>query len=436
MPRTLPPPLPYNGFPLRPHQNGSWFKSVWNRRSKRSEQFYFGSWRDDPKGERALQDPQMGWLARRDAIKAGIDNVRVEAISTDVTLGELMGKFLTHKRNKVKSGELSKATLGGYLTEIQAFVTFLKPGTPAAGLKPEHFSSYMNHLVDVRKLGRPSRKRVRAYVNCFLHFGVKNGWMTMPATGSDWVAPATDTDAMRQAKARAGIKDYSDRIVTGEEIGKLLARANPSFRGIVLLCINCGLGPADIGRLRWNMLDLRRRRLIFPRPKTGVLRVGYLWKKTRDALLRVRTLKHNRIALEREGEAALVFVTRRQQPYYREREVHAKIDVNGTLVTKVVGIIVQNAVSITFSRMARELKLEGVTCYRLRHTFRTLGKRAGDREALDLAMGHKDASIGKIYDHEAVSWGRIKRVARVVHRRLWPQLKSVQATQTQTPAHS
>ena len=25
------PPLPYPDFPLRPHQNGQWYKSVWNR---------------------------------------------------------------------------------------------------------------------------------------------------------------------------------------------------------------------------------------------------------------------------------------------------------------------------------------------------------------------------------------------------------------------
>jgi hypothetical protein len=55
--------LPYDGFPLRPHQNGQWYKSVWNPRAKRSEQFYFGSWDDDPKGQRAMENPQYGWRA-------------------------------------------------------------------------------------------------------------------------------------------------------------------------------------------------------------------------------------------------------------------------------------------------------------------------------------------------------------------------------------
>jgi hypothetical protein len=91
------PGRPYPEFPLRPHRNGQWFKSVWNPRSRKSEQHYFGSWKDAPKGKRALSDPVLGWLARRDAIKSGMDNVRVEPIPTALTLGELMGRFLAHK---------------------------------------------------------------------------------------------------------------------------------------------------------------------------------------------------------------------------------------------------------------------------------------------------------------------------------------------------
>ncbi len=413
------PPLPYEGFPLRPHRNGQWFKSVWNRRTKRSEQFYFGSWSDDPKGERALKDPQSGWLVRRDAIKAGIDNVNVQATPSDLILGELMARFLAHKKAKVDTGELSKTTLGDYLSEICSFVAFCKPGTPANGLRPEHFTAYMSSLVNERKLGRLARKRVRAYVTAFLRFGATNGWISMPNTGSDWVAPATDPDSLRQARFRAGQKDFSSRIVTGREVNRLLARANPTFRAMILLGVNCGLGPADLGRLRWDMIDLERRRISFPRPKTGVLRVGCLWKNTRRALDRVSKLKHNRLAIQRDGQAALVFVTRKGLPYYREREVHREIEINGTKAKKLVGVAVDNAISITFGRMARQLDLDGVTFYRLRHTFKTLAKRARDGEALDLMMGHRDTATGKVYDHETIGWKRVRDVSAVVRRRLW-----------------
>src|SRR5207249_4172023 len=147
----------------------------------------------------------------KDGIMAGIDNARVALGPSDILLGELMSRFLTHKRGKAMAGELSLATLGDYLREVELFVAFLKPGTPPGHLTPDHFSAYMRHLSDVRKLGRASRKRVRAYITCFLRFGAKNGWYTMPNTGTDWTAPATDPDSIRQAKVRAGLKDHSDR---------------------------------------------------------------------------------------------------------------------------------------------------------------------------------------------------------------------------------
>lgn len=418
------PKLPYLDFPLRRHSNGQWYRSVWNPRSKRSEQFYFGTWKDDAKGERALKDPEIGWLARRDAIKAGIDNIRVQAIAgSDVTLGELMARFLAFKRGKVTSGELSLATLDGYLKEILAFTTFQKATTPAGALRPEHFSAYGRHLVEARTLGRHARKRVITYINTFLRYGAKNGWIAMPTTGTEWAAPATDRDSMRVAKARAGIKDYSDRILTGEEIDRLLDRSQPAFKAMILLGLNCALGPADLGRLQWHMVDLERGTICFPRPKTGVMRLGYLWKKTRLALRRVRTLKHNKTALAKCREDALVFITRKKLPYYRELEVHKFIEVDGQKVKKLVGVRVDNAVSRTFRRMVRELQLEGVTFYRLRHTFKTLGKKARDREALDLMMGHKDTSTGRIYDHEEIDWRRIRRVAQTVRIQLWPRVK-------------
>jgi integrase len=281
----------------------------------------------------------------------------------------------------------------------------------------------MKHLVENRKLGRFARKRVRTYLNTFFRFGANNGWYILPNAGMDWTAPATDPDSMRLVRSRAGVKDYSDRIVTGEEIDKLLARSQPAFKAMILLGVNCGLGPSDVARLRWEMIDLERGRLVFPRPKTGVRRVGYLWKKTCDALLRVRKLKHNRLALAKDGNASLVFITRKELSYYRETEIHADVEVDGKKIKKLVGVAIENPVGRTFGRIVRDVKLEGVSFYRLRHTFKTLGKKARDREALDLMMGHKDTSTGKVYDHEEIGWPRVKLVAKMVRWRLWPKVK-------------
>jgi hypothetical protein len=69
------PKFPRADFPLRPHRTGQWYKSVWNPLTKWSEQFYFGTWADDRKGERAFKDPQLDWLAHKDAIRAAVDTV-------------------------------------------------------------------------------------------------------------------------------------------------------------------------------------------------------------------------------------------------------------------------------------------------------------------------------------------------------------------------
>jgi integrase len=221
-------------------------------------------------------------------------------------------------------------------------------------------------------------------------------------------------------------------VLTGKEIDHLIAEANPAFKAMILLGINTAMGPADIGRLRWDMIDLERGRLNFPRPKTGTPRVGCLWRRTREALLRVRSLKHNRLALEREGAHALVFVTRTGRPFYRERQLHRTVVVDGKLIKKLAGIAVENAISITFGRIARSLEMQGVTFYRLRHSFRTYAAKARDREIVDLCMGHTDATTSHTYDHSEVPWRRVRRVSKIVRHRLWPELKQKGGTRQQS----
>jgi integrase len=323
------PSIPYPEFPLRPHRNGQWCKSVWNAHSHRSEIKYFGAWHDDPKGERALHDPATGWLTRRTAIKAGTDHLRLIASvdSTALTLGELMGRFLQFNKRKVDAGDLSLRTLNDYLCELPKFVTFFGPQTPVSGMLAEHFSAYMTHLVSVRKLGRYARRRVRVNINVMLNYGTKNGWMQKPPTGSDWVAPAIDPESMRVARMRSGKPDLQKRIFTGDEIDQLLSIATPAWKAMILIAVNCGLGPADVGRLRWKNLSMTTGRLDYPRGKTGVARVGYLWKKTRRQLELVRNLKRTRAAVEKDGDEALVFLSELGKPAIAAAAAAARPDV-------------------------------------------------------------------------------------------------------------
>ena len=375
--------------------------------------------RTDPKGESAIKE----WVARKDAIHAGLDGLRVSRDPVDgLTLGELAGRFLVSQRDRMSTGELSAATYGDYVRELRLFTSTAGIQGLVAAMKPDHFAAYAKHLSVKRKLGPHARKRIIAYVKAMFHWGAAMGLHAAPTFGRDFRAPDTSPAATRKRKAREGEADHSDRILTGDELDRLLSVAPPQFRALILVGVNCGLGPADLGRLRWRDIDMGTGELDMPRGKTGADRRGYLWKRTRRALERVQTLKHNRLAIKRDGQDALVFVTRKGLPMYREVETF-KTDDSGNKVSS--GVKVSQAVSITFGRLVERAKLAGVgvTFYRLRHTFKTLGKQANDRDALDLAMGHIQPGIGKVYDHEEIGLDRLRRVSVAVKRRLWPKVK-------------
>ncbi|HEY8747267.1 MAG TPA: tyrosine-type recombinase/integrase [Tepidisphaeraceae bacterium] len=420
MRRTKKPEKPYPDFPLTPHPNGQWVKKV------KGDLFYFGRWKEDRDGKKAIAE----WLSRKDAIYAGLDNLRVAAVTSDMTVGQLQAAFLEAKRAAMLAKGLSPATYDDYLTELQAFTHSTGTDAKVSALRPEHFAKYAGNLIGVRKLGPHARKRTIAYVKAMLNWGASNGYYPAPTYGAGFTAPDTRPDAMRQAKAREGKKDHSKRIVTGDEVHKLVEGANPQLGAIILLGVNCGMGPADIGRLRWRDINLETGLLDMPRGKTGFERRGYLWKRTRKALAHVAKMKHNKAALEKHGQESLVFLTRTGRPVYREDEI---IEAGVS-----VGVRIHQNVSPEFGKLAKRLikqgaTLEGVTYYRLRHTFKTLGKKAKDGDALDLMMGHRNNTTGEVYDHEEIEFKRIKRVAKVVYRQLWPKPKRVKKPEEGTP---
>src|SRR5690606_27702347 len=85
------------------------------------------------------------------------------------------------------------------------------------------------------------------------------------------------------------------------------------LKAMVLLGVNCGLGNADCGRLKFKHLDLKGGWLDFPRPKSAEPRRGKLWKETVDAL---RSAIEERTTPAGEEFNELVFLTRCGKPWY------------------------------------------------------------------------------------------------------------------------
>ncbi|MDZ4779608.1 MAG: tyrosine-type recombinase/integrase [Planctomycetia bacterium] len=409
-------------FPLSRHRNGQWCAHIWDSRQQRSRTYYFGAIAKDPTGKVALYDPAQGYFARLPGIEAGTDHLARSIVydTGSLTLGDLVRRYLQEVKNRVDAHELSLRTLDSYLRELTKFAGFIGTDVQVSVLRPEHFARYMEHLTRARKLGNCARRRVRTDITAMLNFGQKNGWYAFVPTGAAWRSPPIDRASLRQARMRAGKPDYSDRLPTGKEIKMLLARATPSFKAIILLMINAGLGPADIGRLKWRHLDLERGRLIFPRPKTGVERRAYIWKKTRLALRNVQKLKRVAAAIAKDGEDAPVFISEQGNLMYRESLRTQEVEVDGVKCRKVVGVKVENAVSITVRRLIKITELPaGLKPYALRHAAKTYAKASRDPDAVNLMMGHQDRSIPGAYDHERITWRRMKRVALAINRKLW-----------------
>ena len=93
------PGKPHKDFPLTPHVNGLWCKKILGKLH------YFGSWKDDRRGELALQR----WLAEKDELLAG--RVPRSRAPGAATLVDLVDRFLKEKRDLLESGERSPHTL-------------------------------------------------------------------------------------------------------------------------------------------------------------------------------------------------------------------------------------------------------------------------------------------------------------------------------------
>jgi integrase len=411
------PSKPRPDFPLFPHGNGQWAKKFYLNGKHTPK--YFGSWKDDPKGEQAIRD----YLARKDAILAGLDSLGAEVVSDTMTVVEMLKRFLTAKHSQLQAGDLADETFNDYTYELQLFADLLGPDAKAAALGPEEFRRYLEHVRSTRKLGPHRLGTVVRYVRAAFNHAGANGWIPRVNFGTDFKAPNTDPESIAIRKVRQGGDAEDDPIYTPAQLEWLLSHATKQFRAMILVMVNCGMGPSDVARLKWQHIDFETGRLSLRRSKNGIRRECWLWKKTRAALMELRKLKHTREALEKDAGSALVFITRKGLAYVRRERV-----MDGDRVKKTK---VSNAISITIGRMIKDAKAAGVipagqkiTAYNFRHTFRTHADNCPDLNAVLRTMGRK---LYGQSDHRYVRGrfrlGRLKRVSKTVYRHLFPKPK-------------
>jgi integrase len=207
------------------------------------------------------------------------------------------------------------------------------------------------------------------------------------------------------------------KVFEAADIRRMLKKALPQLRAMILLGINCGLGNSDCATLPMSALSLKTAWLDFPRPKTGIERRVPLWAETVKALEVVAT---KRPKPKDPQHAPLVFVTRTGQPWVRFALEETK-DEAGRVV--VAGRATDSIACETIKLLkALGIKRPGLSFYTLRHTFETVAGGTADQVAVNAIMGHVDASMAAEY-REHIEDARLKAVVNHVRAWLFPKTK-------------
>ena len=371
------PGKPSRDFPLFPHQNGYWAKKI------RGKLVYFGKWRDDPKGQRALEL----WIDKKDELLAG----RIPKDQTgEATVADAVNYFLSVKLSRVKSSELRQSTWDEYNQVCGVIVQVFGRNRLVSDLGALDFEQLRATFAE--KNGPVRLAKVVQVARCVFKLAYDDGKIAEPVRfGQGFKRPSKSV--LRCHRAEQGQK-----LFTPAEIQALLSKASPTMKAFVLLGVNAALGNADCGRLEFRHLDLTQKDgwgiLNYPRGKTGIDRKAALWPETRQAI---------ELAMQQSREPSdLVFLTKYGKSWFKETN--------------------DNPVSKEFTKLLRQAKVKGrgKTFYALRHTCRTIMDETRDFPAADLVMGHASDDMASRY-RERIDDSRLRELAEHMHGWLWPQ---------------
>ena len=365
-------------FPLWWHKGAkAWCKKI------RGRFYYFGADRD-----KAL----AGYVEAARAIKEGREP-RPEVGAA--TVAELVNEFLSARRERVDSGELTAAMWGEYFHMAEQVIATFRRERAVADLRPDDFGRL--RVAAAKRLGPVALHKFITMTRTLFKFAFTNELIDAPVRyGDRFDKPPKGVLRLHRAQRVA-------KLVAAVDVWKLLDLADVQFRAMLLLGLNCGFGQMDCATLDRRSIDARPGWINSPRRKSGVGRRAPLWPETITALAAVRDA---RPAPKDPADADLVFLT--VQGNRCVRYVDPEDGTRGHSV---------DTVARTFLRLTRAC---GLTVpggfYTLRHTFRTVADEVKDRPAIDLVMGHADHSMASYY-REQVADERLHAVTD--HVRAW-----------------
>lgn len=381
---------PYKGFPMFPHATGRWAKKI------RQKLHYFGQISDDLKGEKALErlNLELPYLSE--------GRTPPEADSHEgCTLQLLCNAFLTNKKNKMDSGELSRHSFTDYYETCERIIKYFGRHRRVDDLRPDDFEGLRKKMA--QGFSAVTLKNEINRCRIVLKFAYDQQLIKEQVRyGQSFDRPSAKT--LRKARNAAG-----PRLFEAEELRKILTTDDIIMRAMVLLGVNCGFGNTDVASLPQSAVALESGWIDFPRPKTEVPRRIPLWRETVSAL-RLAISKRPRQP-KNPADAGLCFLTVQGNRWVRVQPKRTDPD----------KFVTVNTVAHGFARILRKADIngrKGLGFYALRHVFETIGGESRDQVAVNAIMGHVDNTMASVY-REGISDKRLRAVVDSVHEWLF-----------------
>lgn len=394
------PSKPYPDFPLFPHASGRWAKKINGKLE------YFGRWGnksagkiipvDDVKGSAMEAVKRYEW--QREALYDGRTPTPID--QSGYTIRDLCNAFLTSKKHKVDSGELSPHTFTDYRRACEQLIGQFGRTRRVDDLQPADFEAFRAKLAKGASVVTLKNSVNRCRI--VLKFAYDQGEIDRPVKfGQSFDQPASKV--IRKARNEAG-----ENIFTRAEILEILDACDPFMLAMVLLGINGGLGNSDVANLPQSAIVKHGQTtcLEYPRPKTEIKRLIPLWPETVSALNEAIA---KRPKPKDPADAGMCFITINGNRWMRTKP--GKTDPNK--------FVTVNTVAGHFSKILKRLNINGrkrLGFYTLRHCFETIAGESKDQVAVDAIMGHADPSMAAVY-RAWISEGRLQAVTD--HVREW-----------------
>ncbi len=302
--------------------------------------------------------------------------------SGQLNIGDLGDAYLTNKKKSI--GRIDQRTYDECQDAIQDFIDLIGDDAIVDDITPADFQKVRAALS--KRFGPHRLKKwILLIRSMFKWASLPPLRLRLPHFGDSFGIP---TRKEFRVAAKASKDEDGPRVFSPDEIRKLIGKASPKLKAMILLAINGGMGNRDIADLTWKIIDREPGHLDYARGKTGVERRFPLWPET------VKAIK----AIPRTAD--LVFVTRFGKPYIAD-----------------VGKKHKDQIALRFATLCESAKVRPIGFYSLRRTFRTIADEKGDQRAVARIMGHLVEDVSSLYV-EHISDQRLQIVVSFVSHRL------------------